>query len=818
MSAANWSNPTLSSTYTNFLADLKSRDEDAAMMFDVGAPTNVPTDAIKFAKSSGVFQKWTGAVWTTVQLKTAAIENSAITTALIADVNVTASKLASGAAASNLGFTPANKVGDTFTGAVAISAAAPQLSWIESDNANKTWLAHLNASTWGIYEDSTANARLTIAAGASALALGVGTLTYGGSTIWHAGNDGSASGLDADTTDGQHLATSNTPQWAGIGLGATWDSAGIMNISATGMTSNSARRGFQINATNTTQTLTGNRVHHGGLFQFTNSHTDASGFFVTAIGVEVNANSGAVGVAGKLTDLVGVYAVTQNLTDQASNNTVVNAYGFKSFLRANATNSAITNAYGVLSEINAASASVIGTAFLFYGAYTGTAPTNNRGIRLVAEGYSQFDGSLGLGITPTQKLHVSGNALLTGTVTVGTQYFGGGSQAASAPDYSFTGDTDTGVRRTGADTLALVTASTDRLTVGSTGLIGINQAPATYQLGISGTLNATTLNEGGVALTTTYARLAVANTFSVPGQIIAAGNSVSTGLAITSTEAGAADWPAVVIDRQSGSPAASDVLGSIVMQGKNSGAVTKIYAALQAEIVDAGAASEDGKLAFRTMVAGTDATRGYVAQGLVIGSPTGADKGVGTINASTLYFNGQSLAGKQILILPASAFRALSGVDGPGSTTFQTTTNKVVCSGWGFSPTVVEQIQAMFSMPKSWNKGAFDLTIRGVRHTGTGTSAAVFKAKAAILDSGDAMDIAFGSEVAVTVTPNTTIDIQWQGLMSSVTPSGTTSDANSTLILNLRRDPADASDADATNDFIVLEAFIVFTTNAPTED
>ena len=33
---------------------------------------------------------------------------------------------------------------------------------------------------------------------------GTGALTYGGSTVWHAGNDGSGSGLDADLLDGQH--------------------------------------------------------------------------------------------------------------------------------------------------------------------------------------------------------------------------------------------------------------------------------------------------------------------------------------------------------------------------------------------------------------------------------------------------------------------------------------------------------------------------------------------------------------------------------------------------------------------------------------
>ena len=35
---------------------------------------------------------------------------------------------------------------------------------------------------------------------------GTGALTYGGSTVWHAGNDGSGSGLDADMVDGLHAS------------------------------------------------------------------------------------------------------------------------------------------------------------------------------------------------------------------------------------------------------------------------------------------------------------------------------------------------------------------------------------------------------------------------------------------------------------------------------------------------------------------------------------------------------------------------------------------------------------------------------------
>lgn len=57
---ANWTQPTLGSTYANFLADLKARDDDAARMFATGSPSNLPTDAIKWNAASSKWEKWNG--------------------------------------------------------------------------------------------------------------------------------------------------------------------------------------------------------------------------------------------------------------------------------------------------------------------------------------------------------------------------------------------------------------------------------------------------------------------------------------------------------------------------------------------------------------------------------------------------------------------------------------------------------------------------------------------------------------------------------------------------------------------------------------
>jgi hypothetical protein len=60
---ANWSNPTLTSSYANFRQDLVDRDVDAATQFSVGSPTNIPTGAIRWSTSLKRWQVWSGSAW-----------------------------------------------------------------------------------------------------------------------------------------------------------------------------------------------------------------------------------------------------------------------------------------------------------------------------------------------------------------------------------------------------------------------------------------------------------------------------------------------------------------------------------------------------------------------------------------------------------------------------------------------------------------------------------------------------------------------------------------------------------------------------------
>ncbi len=60
--AADWSKPTLSDAYSDFLTYMKDLSTDAATMFS-GTPTNTPTGAMKWNRTTDLLQEWSGAAW-----------------------------------------------------------------------------------------------------------------------------------------------------------------------------------------------------------------------------------------------------------------------------------------------------------------------------------------------------------------------------------------------------------------------------------------------------------------------------------------------------------------------------------------------------------------------------------------------------------------------------------------------------------------------------------------------------------------------------------------------------------------------------------
>lgn len=77
----------------------------------------------------------------------------------------------------------------------------------------------------------------------------------------------------------------------------------------------------------------------------------------------------------------------------------------------------------------------------------------------------------------------------------------------------------------------------------------------------------------------------------------------------TSTDAGAAGGPTLLLDRNSASPAVSDNIGIIVFRGRDAGGAATNYASIFGQIGDPVDLSEDGSLLFQTLVAGANSNR-----------------------------------------------------------------------------------------------------------------------------------------------------------------------------------------------------------------
>lgn len=60
---ANWSNPVLTSTYTDFMNQLKDRDTDLALQFDGTTSTNLSVGTIRWDSTANRWKKWNGSAW-----------------------------------------------------------------------------------------------------------------------------------------------------------------------------------------------------------------------------------------------------------------------------------------------------------------------------------------------------------------------------------------------------------------------------------------------------------------------------------------------------------------------------------------------------------------------------------------------------------------------------------------------------------------------------------------------------------------------------------------------------------------------------------
>lgn len=132
----------------------------------------------------------------------------------------------------------------------------------------------------------------------------------------------------------------------------------------------------------------------------------------------------------------------------------------------------------------------------------------------------------------------------------------------------------------------------------------------------------------------------------------------------TSMDAGAGAGPDISAFRNSASPADNDLLGRYLFEGRDDASNQQTYASIEAKALDVSSGTEDAEGYLKSVVAGTLAARLTWGQGVQIGSPTGGDKGTGTLNVDTaIYRDGALIDGFGFQLFHAQDQKS-SGTDG----------------------------------------------------------------------------------------------------------------------------------------------------------
>jgi hypothetical protein len=195
------------------------------------------------------------------------------------------------------------------------------------------------------------------------------------------------------------------------------------------------------------------------------------------------------------------HSILQLVSIRQSLGTGASANGFLGFSTIDdSNNTGINDALRIASvnENGTSNTSAVGMSFWTNaGGSAGNAPTEKMRIN--------SSGNVGIGTTsPDQKLHVAGNAIVTGITRLGDG-------SASSPAYQFVSDTNTGMFRIGSDQLGFSTAGGQAMMINANGLVGIGTNASANNLEIWKATGASLRIQGGNNDSDAYIRMQSGN-------------------------------------------------------------------------------------------------------------------------------------------------------------------------------------------------------------------------------------------------------------------------------------------------------------------
>ena len=167
----------------------------------------------------------------------------------------------------------------------------------------------------------------------------------------------------------------------------------------------------------------------------------------------------------------------------------------------------------------------------------------------------------------------------------------------------------------------------DGNTISSTNTNGdINLSPnGTGTVVINTDLDVDNININGNSITSTDTNGDISITPNGTGKVNISGGFVPSEINLTSTDAGASAGPIFELHRNSASPTDNDAIGAIDFAGQDSGGNKNIYASIDATIMDATDATEDTRLDFIAMTAGSNYSRMRLDPTQTVFNEAGAD-------------------------------------------------------------------------------------------------------------------------------------------------------------------------------------------------
>jgi len=192
---------------------------------------------------------------------------------------------------------------------------------------------------------------------------GTGPLTYDGSTVWHAGNDGTGSTLDADLLDGQHGSYYGTA----TDVTAAFAKANAANLLAFNTGAGANAYAQAVGTAGNSYTVTVGAAANGWANTISDTRAIASNAYAEAVGTAGNVYAEAVGTAGNVyAREVGTAGNSYTVTVGAASNGWANTIS--------ATRSTASNAYAeTVGTAGNAYTQTVGTAGNSYTQTVGTA-------------------------------------------------------------------------------------------------------------------------------------------------------------------------------------------------------------------------------------------------------------------------------------------------------------------------------------------------------------------------------------------------------------------------------------------------------------